>query len=75
MQTVITSKGHTFSVDLAIETPNPERLYIHVINATVGDVASAFTTELPLKEYPAYTTFDSMNVTIGGVNVCLKKGA
>lgn len=75
MQTVTTSKGTQFTADLILPTLNPERLYIHVINATVGDVASAFTTELPLKEYPAYTTFDSMNVTTGGVNVCLKKGA
>ena len=72
--TVTTSSGKIFEADLVVENLNPERLYINVIGSTVAAVAQAFTTELPLQEYPDYTVFDSMNITPrGGVTVCLKK--
>ena len=74
--TVITATGKEFEADLVVESTNPERLYVHIINSTVAEVATVFTSpsELPLVGYLGYTVFDSMNVTpTGGINVCLKK--
>lgn len=76
--TITTAKGKEFNADLAVESTNPERLYVHIINTSVAVIAAVFTNsdELPVQGYPAYTAFDSMSITpSGGVNICLKKGA
>ena len=75
MLTITTYTGKTFECDLAVENPSPSRLYMHIVNCSLSDVARTFTdeAELPIEGYPAYTAFDSMNVTPdGGINICLK---
>ena len=72
--TIHTSAGTAFECDMAVVNQNPERLYVHIINSPIAEVAQACITELPFREYPDYTVFDSLNTTpTGGVNVCLKK--
>ena len=72
--TIKTSQNKTFNCDLAVTSPNPPRLYLHIVDADIADVAKVFTdkTELPIEGYPSYTEFDSMNMTQGGINICLK---
>ena len=72
---VTTATGKSFKCDFSVPGLNPPRLYLHIVDASLHEVAVAFTktVELPLQDYPDYTEFDSMNVTPdGGVNICLK---
>lgn len=73
--TIETKTGKSYLCDLAVENPSPPRLYLHITGTTVAKAALVFTNEaeLPINGYPAYTAFDSMNVTPdGGINICLK---
>lgn len=73
--TIRTKTGKEFECDLAIPNPNPQRLYLHIVNSPVKEVGKTFTDEdeLPVECYEQYTAFDSINVTPdGGINICLK---
>lgn len=74
--TITTKTGKTFDCDLLLPSTDPDRLYIHIINTPLHDVAVVFTDEakeLPLNDYPEYKNFDAMNVTrSNGVHICLK---
>lgn len=70
-----TKTGTEFECDMVAENPSPPRLYLHILNSSVGEVAAAFTdaSELPIDGYPDYTAFQSVSVTPEGVNVTMKK--
>lgn len=72
--TIKTSQNKTFNCDLAVTSQNPERLYLHIVDADIADVAKVFTdkAELPIDGFPDYTAFESMSMTQGGINICLK---
>lgn len=42
METVITAKGKTFKTDMVSAIHSPDRVYIRVLDAAIGDVASVF---------------------------------
>ena len=42
METVITAKGRVFQTDMVSVIESPKRAYIRVMNATMAEVAAAF---------------------------------
>jgi len=75
MLKIRTATGKEFDCNVVTASKEPPRLYVYVVNAQAKEAALVFTdeTELPLEGYPAYTAFDSMNMTPdGGINICLK---
>lgn len=42
METVITAKGTEFKTDMVAENLSPARLYIRIVQASLAEVASAF---------------------------------
>ena len=70
-----TAKGTSFECDAVSENPSPPRLYLHIMNASLADVAAAFTdpAALPVEGFPFYDAFQSISMTPYGVNVALKK--
>lgn len=42
METVITAKGTEFKTDMVAENLSPARLYIRIVQASMAEVASAF---------------------------------
>lgn len=75
MTTITTKQGKEFECDMVAENPMPPRLYFHIVNSTMADVASTFTAanQLPIKNYAAYTELQSISNAGGGINVALKK--
>ena len=73
--TVHTPNGKEFQYDMVSQHEDPPRLYLHLINTTFGDVASAVTGEngLPFVEYPEYPFIQSIAVSPDGANLALKK--
>ncbi len=71
---IMTAKGKKFEYDMLVENPTPPRLYIHIINSSLPEVAAVFTdqSELPIVGMPRYTEFQSISATPYGVNVALK---
>lgn len=71
-----TKTNKTFDCDSVLPTIDPERLYLHITNTPLHEIATVFTdeeNELPIEGYPEFKKFDSMNTTrYGGINVCLK---
>lgn len=71
-----TASGREFECDMVAENPSPPRLYLHILNASLSEVAAEFTNPaaLPVEGFPMYDAFQSISMTPYGVNVALKKG-
>lgn len=71
-----TASGREFECDMVAENPSPPRLYLHILNASLADVAAEFTNPaaLPVEGFPMYDAFQSISMTPHGVNISLKKG-
>ena len=69
--------GEEFTADLINESTNLNVLFVHLIDTTAADAATAFTDpeNVDIEGYEDYTVFNSMNITPGGgINICLVKG-
>ena len=53
---VITAKGNEFECDSITFIPSPMRLYLHIVGASMADVAPVFYEEgqLPIEGYPLF---------------------
>ena len=73
--TVHTPSGKEYSCDMVSENPYPQRLYLHLTNTTMADVAVTVSSEggLPFTEYPDYCFMQSIAAGPIGVNLALKK--
>ena len=73
--TVHTQSGKEFHCDMVSENPYPQRLYLHIINSSMTEVAAAVMGEdgLPLIEFPEYSFVQSLAMGPIGVNLALKK--
>ena len=61
---------------MAVESMNPERLYIHLTDKTLMETMMLFVqpSELPIEGWPQYMAIDSIYAAPSGTNLTLKKG-
>ncbi len=73
--TIRTATGKELGCDLAVESANPERLYIHLTDLALMETARIFInpTELPLEGWDQYTAIDSIYAAPSGTNLTLKR--
>ena len=71
--TVTTPSGKEFNCDKATQTVEPRRLYLHLIDTSIVEIAMTVLGEngLPLKEFPNYYIVQSISASPFGVNLVL----
>lgn len=73
---ITTAKGTEFECSAITSIPSPKRLYLHIVNTTIETVRSVFLDpeELPIKNYPAFDTVQSISSEgYRAIKVSLKK--
>lgn len=73
--TIKTATGREFESDFPISIDTPPRLYLTIHDASLADVAVAFSDplELPIEGYEYFDAFQNMSVSPDGIRVTLKK--
>lgn len=74
--TIRTATGKELGCDMAVESMDPERLYIHLTDKTLMEAMAIFIqpSELPIEGWPQYKAIDSIYAAPSGTNLTLKKG-
>lgn len=75
MVNIKTATGKRLEADKVTTVKNPPLLFANIVNKPVADVAKIFTNpkELPIEGYQDFTEFQSLSISINGVQITLTK--
>ena len=73
--TIKTANGKNLTCDLCVESPDPDRLYIHFIDIGLLELIPIISSKkaLPMEGYDEYVELESISDSGNGVNVRLRK--